>query len=180
MIASLPLYGLVAEFPSSDALVAAAARTREAGYKHMDAYSPFPVEGLAEALGFRKTLIPYVVLLGGIAGGVGGYLMQWYTAVYAYPINSGGKPLDSWPAFVPVTFEMVILVASLFALFGMLALNGLPMPYHPLFNVPRFAAHATQDGFFLAVEASDPLFDEEDTRRFLESLGATEVADVPQ
>src|SRR5262249_23768 len=132
------LYGLLAEFDSPTALVEAARRAREAGYRNMDAYSPFPVEGLAEALGFRRTRIPLRGFLGGRLGCVGGYLMQYYAAVIGYPINVGGRPFNSWPMFIPVTFELTVLCAALFAVFGLLALNGLPMPYRPLFHVPRF------------------------------------------
>ena len=133
------LYGLMAEFEAPEALLEAARRAYVTGYRHMDAYSPFPVEGLAAAIGFQRTQLPLVVLLGGIIGGVGGFLLQYYAAVIDYPLNVGGRPLNSWPAFIPVTFELTILMAALFAVLGMLALNGLPMPYHPVFNVPRFA-----------------------------------------
>ena len=172
------LYGLLAEFASATDLVAAARQVREAGYVRTDAFSPYPVEGLSEGLGFRKTRVPLVVLTGGILGAATGYLMQYYFTVHAYPFDVGGRPVHIWPAFIPVTFEMTILTAALFAVLGMLALNGLPMPYHPVFNVPRFA-RATRDGFFLCVEATDPLFDLQSTRGFLTSLGATEVNDVP-
>ena len=173
-----PIYGLLAEFDDANALVAATRRAYESGYRRMDAYSPFPMEELSDALGFRKTRLPLVVLIGGILGGTTGFLMQYYTAVIDYPINVGGRPLNSWPAFVPVTFEMTILGAALFAVLGMLALNGLPMPYHPVFNVPRFAL-ASRDRFFLCVEATDPLFDRAGTARFLAELGPREVVEVP-
>jgi len=172
------LYGLVAEFENQDRLVEATRRAHEQGYRRMDAYAPFPVDELAEALGFQRTHISLVVLIGGVIGGVGGYALQYYASVIAYPLNSGGKPLDSWPAFIPVTFETTILGAALFAVVGMLFLNGLPMPYHPLFNVERFS-HVTRDGFFLCIEAVDPNFDLEKTRDFLRSLGSREVYDVP-
>jgi hypothetical protein len=175
----LPPYGLVAEFETPAALVQAAGRAREAGYKRMDAYSPFPVEGLNDALGQKPTLLPLVVLLGGVMGGLGGYLLQYYTAVHTYPLNVGGRPLHSWVMFLPVTFECTILGASLTAVFGMLGMNGLPMPYHPLFNVERFAL-ASRDRFFLAIRAVDPKFDLAQTRQFLEGLGAREVTEVPQ
>jgi hypothetical protein len=171
------LYGMLAEFNTPDELLAATRRAREAGYQQMDAYTPFPVEGLAEALGFQRTGLPFLVLLGGIVGGVGGYLMQYWMAAIDYPLNVGGRPLHSWPAFIPVTFELTILVAALAAVLGMLALNGLPMPYHPLFNVPRFEL-ATRNSFFLCIEARDPKFDRDETRRFLESVKAREVSDV--
>jgi hypothetical protein len=159
----------MAEFDGPGALLEAARHTYEEGYRHMDAYSPFPVHGLAEAIGFRRTHLPLLVLLGGIAGGVGGYGLQYWISVVAYPLNVGGRPLHSWPAFIPVTFELIILGAALAAVLGMLALNRLPMPYHPLFNVPAFGL-ATRDRFFLCIEATDPKFDVEETRRFMESL----------
>jgi hypothetical protein len=173
------IYGLVAEFENPSDLVAAAHAAHEDGYRRMDAYTPFPVEELAETIGFTKTRVPLVVLIGGIVGCVGGFLMQYYACVISYPLNVGGRPFDSWPAFIPITFELTILFASLFAVFGMLGLNGLPMPYHPLFHIPEFA-RASQDRFFLCVEAIDPKFDLESTRQFLASLGAMEVKEVPQ
>jgi len=172
-----PIYGLLAEFDNAQALVTATHQAHEKGYRHMDAFSPFPVEGLAEALGFHKTRMPLLVLIGGILGGVSGYAMLYYSAVISYPINVGGRPFHSWPAFVPITFEMTILGAALFAILGMLALNGLPMPYHPLFNVARFAL-ASRDRFFLCIEATDPQFDLAGTRRFMLDLHAREVSDV--
>src|SRR5262245_52770035 len=132
------LYGLLAEFPSAEALVAAAQRTREAGFRRFDAYAPFPVEGLPEAIGFRQSELPMLVLLGGIFGGCGAFFMQWFSATIHYPLNVGGRPFNSWPAFIPVTFELTILGASLAAVLGMIVMNGLPMPHHPLFNVERF------------------------------------------
>ena len=170
------LYGLMAEFEAPEALLEAARRAYVTGYRHMDAYSPFPVEGLAAENGFQRTRLPLVVLLGGIIGGVGGFLLQYYAAVIDYPLNVGGRPLNSWPAFIPVTFELTILVAALFAVLGMLALNGLPaLP--AVFNVPRFAL-ASRDHFFLCIEARDHLFDRQPTQQFLESLGAREVTEV--
>jgi len=173
-----PIYGLMAEFDSAAHLVAAARRVRDEGYRKTDAFSPFPVEGLDEALGVRPTRLPFLVLLGGLLGASGGYFMLYYSAVYDYPFNVGGRPFHSWPAFIPITFELTILTAALFAVFGVLALNGLPMPYHPVFNVPRFAL-ASRDRFFLCVEATDPKFHAEETRRFLEGLSPREVAEVP-
>ena len=172
-----PVFGLMAEFEKPDDLIAAARRVRESGYKIVEAYSPFPVEGLTDALGFRGTNVPLLVLIGGIIGCVGGYLMQYYVAVIDYPNNIGGRPLNSWPSFVPITFELTVLIAALFAVLGMLALNGLPMPYHPVFNVPRFAL-SSRDRFFLCIEADDPLFDREETRRFLERLVPRQVSEV--
>src|SRR6266540_3599466 len=177
MRARLPLYGLMAEFDSPADLLDAAQRAYEEGYRRMDAYTPFPVHGLAEALGFHRTRLPLLVLFGGIAGCIGGYCLQYWIAAIDYPLNVGGRPLNSWPAFIPVTFELTILVAALSAVLGMLALNGLPMPYHPLFNMPRFAL-ATHDRFFLCIEARDPKFDRAETRRFLESVAVGEVAEV--
>ena len=171
------LYGLMAEFETSEAVVAAVRRAYQEGYRRMDAYTPMPVEGLAEELGFHHTRLPLIVLLGGIAGGVGGFLLQYYTSVIDFPLNVGGRPLNSWPAFIPITFEMTILVAALSAVLGMLALNGLPRPYHPVFNVSRFAL-ATRNRFFLCVEGTDPKFDLVATKRFLESLSPREVSEV--
>ena len=174
----IPVYGLMAEFDSAQHLVDAAHHTHQAGYQKIDAYSPFPIEGLAEAMGFTKNRVPLVVLIGGLIGGLTGYLMQWWIATVSYPVNVGGKPYHSWPSFIIVTFEMTILFAGLSAVFGMLALNGLPMPYHPVFNVPRFAM-ATKDRFFLIVFSSDLKYDPEQTRRFLESQGGRFVTEVP-
>jgi Alternative complex III, ActD subunit len=175
----VPPYGLVAEYDSAQALVEAASKARHAGYRRMDAYSPFPIEGLTDALGHPTTRLPLVVFLGGLLGGLAGYFLQYYTSVHSYPFNVGGRPFHSWPAFIPVTFECTILGAALSAVFGMLALNGLPMPYHPLFNVERFAL-ASRDRFFLAIRAIDPKFDLAETRRFLEGTGAREVTEVQQ
>lgn len=171
------VYGLMAEFETPEDLLAAAEYAREAGYQRMDAYTPFPVEGLAEAIGFRRTWLPLLVLIGGIIGCVGGYFLQYWISVIDYPLNIGGRPLHSWPAFVVVTFELTILVAALSAVLGMLALNGLPMPYHPVFNVPRFAL-ATRDRFFLCIEATDPKFDPDETRRFLERSQPRQISEV--
>ena len=171
-------YGVIAEFASAQSLVDAANAAREAGYKEMDAYSPFPIHGLSEAVGFHHTKLSAIVLAGGVIGGVGGFLMCWYANVIAYPLNIGGKPNNSWPAWIPITFECAILVAALAAVFGMLALNGLPMPYHPVFNVKRFD-QASRDKFFLVIQARDPKFEIDDTWRFLETLGPREVTDVP-
>ncbi len=171
-------YGLMAEFDTPDHVVEAARRTNEAGYRKIDAYSPFPIEELSEAIGFHRNSVPLVVLIGGILGGLSGYLLQWWISTVSYPINVGGRPHNSWPAFIVVTFEMTILFAGIFAVFGMLALNGLPMPYHPVFNVPRFA-FATKDRFFLIVFASDPKYNAEETRRFLESLEPRSISEVP-
>jgi Protein of unknown function (DUF3341) len=172
-----PLYGLMGEFDSPETLLTAACGAFAEGFRKMDAYSPFPVDGLAEALGFRRTLVPLVVLIGGIIGCIGGFFLQYWVSVIDYPINVGGRPLNSWPSFIPVTFELTILLAALSAFFAVLALNGLPMPYHPVFNVDRFEL-ASRSRFFLCIESSDPKFDRDNTRRFLETAGAQGVYEV--
>jgi len=171
------IYGLMAEFDTPGELLKAAASARAGGYRKMDAYTPYPVEGLAEALHFRATQVPLITLLGGIIGCLGGYGMQYWVAAVNYPVNVGGRPLNSWPAFIPVTFELAILGAALAAVLGMLALNGLPMPYHPVFHVPRFAL-ASRDRFFLCIEARDPKFDRQATAQFLKSLTPREITEV--
>lgn len=172
------IYGLMAEFDTPTGLVEAARETFAAGYKKIDAYSPFPIEELAEAIGFRRNNVPLVVLIGGLLGGLSGYLMQYWISAVSYPVNVGGKPYHSWPAFIVVTFEMTILFAGMAAVFGMLALNGLPMPYHPVFHVPRFA-FATKDRFFLIIFSSDAKYDASGTRSFLESLHPRSISEVP-
>ncbi len=173
-----PIYGILAEFDSSTDLVYATKAAYAAGYRKMDAYSPFPIEEASEALGFHKSRVPLIVLLGGLLGGLSGFGLQYWINVISYPLNIGGKPYDSWPAFIVPTFELTILFAGLAGVFGMFALNGLPMPYHPLFNVDRFSA-VTRDKFFLCVEAADPKFDLVDTQRFMESLKPVSIAEVP-
>ncbi len=172
------IFGLMAEFASVDALFAATRRARLAGYREMDAYTPYAVEGLAEELGEGKTRVPVVVLIGGLVGAGAGFLMQYWSMAVDYPFNAGGRPLNSWPAFIPVAFEMMILVASISAFLSMLFMNDLPRPHHPLFNVPQFA-RASQDRFFLCIEATDPQFDAERTLAFLSvaesHLGIVEV-----
>ncbi|HEY0404283.1 MAG TPA: DUF3341 domain-containing protein [Pyrinomonadaceae bacterium] len=172
-----PLYGLMAEFDNPTDLVAAAREAYEAGYRKINGYSPFPIEELQEAIGFHKTGMPLIVLIGGVIGAVLGYGMQYYLAVIDYPLNVGGRPFHSWPSFVPITFEMTVLCAGLAAVFGMLALNGLPQPYHPVFNAPNFEM-ASRDRFFLAIEAKDSLFEYDKTLQFMKSLNAREVVDV--
>ena len=166
-----PIYGVMAEFDNPTALVNAARRAREEGYRKLDAYSPFPIEELSDALHLHKNKLPLIVLLGGITGVLAGYLMQYYVTVIYFPINIAGRPLHSWPAYIIITFEMTILFSALAAVFGLLGLCGLPMPYHPVFNVPRFAL-ASRNRFFLCIEATDPLFDRKKTCGFLEIAGA--------
>lgn len=175
--ASAPLFGLMAEFDDAEALLARARQTYQAGYRKLSAYSPFPVEGLSEALGQRRTRLPYLALGGGILGALGGFFLQYYAAVINYPWNIGGRPLNSWPSFMIVTFELTILVAAAATVLGMLLRNGLPRPYHPVFNAPRFKL-ASQDRFFLCIKANDSQFDLAETRQFLENLGPADVVAV--
>ena len=172
-----PLYGLMAEFDGPASLISATKKASAAGYRRMDAFTPYPVEGLAELMGFHHTMVPLIVLIGGITGCLGGFFLQYYIAVLDYPINIGGRPLNSWPSFIVITFELTVLVAALSAFLGMLALNKLPMPNHPVFNVPHFAL-ASRDRFFLVIEASDPQFNPKETEQFLQSLKAREVTEV--
>ena len=172
------IYGLMAEFDTPGQVVAAARKTHAAGYRKIDAYSPFPIEELAEAIGFHHNGVAPVVLAGGALGCLTGYLMQWWISTVSYPVNIGGRPLHSWPSFIVVTFELTILFAVLSAVFGMLALNGLPMPYHPTFNVPRFA-FASKGKFFLIIFSSDPKYAAAETRAFLESLSPHSISEVP-
>jgi hypothetical protein len=173
------LYGLMAEFDNPTDVVEAARATYDAGYRRINAYSPYPIEELSEAIGFHSTRLPLIVLIGGIIGGLLGYGLQYYVAVIDYPLNVGGRPYHSWPSFIPITFEMTILFAALSAVFGMLALNKLPQPYHPVFNAERFAL-ASRDRFFLVIEANDPKFDQDKARIFLNSLNPKGVVDVEQ
>lgn len=173
------LYGILAEFENPTELVDAIHKAREAGYRRMEAYTPFPVEEVVEALHQSSTVLPLLVFLGGLAGGVGGFFMQWYATVVSYPVITSGKPLYSWPMYIPITFELTVLCAALTAVLGMLALNGLPMPYHPLFNVPRFAA-ATRDRFFLCLQSRDPLYDPDRTKQLLGGLTRYPVMEVPR
>lgn len=171
------LYGLMAEFDEPEELLAAAERAHDEGYRDMDAYTPVPIEGLAEAIGFRRTVVQKIVFVAGCLGATGGFMLCWWMTVVAYPHNVAGRPLNSWPAYVPITFESMVLIACLTAVIGMLALNGLPQPYHPLFNVKEFD-RASRDRFFLCIEATDPKFDIEDTRGFLQSLEPLGVLEV--
>ena len=170
-------WGLMAQFDSATAIVEAARRARDAGFTKLDAYSPYPIHQLDEALRLPRTILPWLVLAGGIAGMLGGFALQYWASVIEYPINIGGRPLASWPAFVVPAYETTILLAAITAVVGMIALNGLPRPYHPVFNVPEFAA-ATGERFFLTIEADDPKFDPVLTRRFLEELRPLGVSDV--
>jgi hypothetical protein len=171
------LYGLMAEFDTPGQLVTAAERTRLVGYKKIDAYSPIPIEELNEALDLKRTRLPLIVLIGGICGGLAGYGLEYWSSVIEYPMNVGGRPFHSWPQFIPVTFETTVLGAALSAFVGMWALNGLPQPYHPVFNVPAFE-RASRDRFFLVIETADPRFDAQATRAFLEGLHPVGVSDV--
>lgn len=171
------LYGMLAEFEHPEELLQAARQTYAAGYRRIDAFTPYPVEGLNEALGFARTRLPFVVLIGGLTGCLTGFLLQYITAVEVYPLNVGGRPLNSWPAFIPVTFELTVLFAALAAVLGMLGMNSLPTPHHPVFGVPQFE-RASRDRFFLCIKAKDPRFEVEGVRRFLDSMGPAEVIEV--
>src|SRR5437899_9263623 len=171
------LFGVMGEFSTPEDLLAATRKTREAGYKRVEAYTPFPVEGLSEAVGFKWTAVPLLTLMGGLGGGMTGFGLQYWVAAIAYPLNIGGRPFNSWPAFIPVTFELTVLGAALSAVFGMLALNRLPQPHHPVFNVHRFT-HASTDRFFLCIESRDPKFHLADTARMLQEVHAHHVSEV--
>jgi hypothetical protein len=172
------LYGVMAEFAKPEELIAAARKVREAGYTRVDGFTPYPIEELSHALGHPRSKVPLIVLLGGLSGGLGGFLLQYWVSVIHYPLNVGGRPYFSWPAFIVPSYECTILAASLAAAIGMIVLNGLPKPYHPVFNVERFSAHASQDRYFLVIEARDPKFDHWGTRQLLTNLHAFEVSDV--
>jgi len=171
------IYGVIAEFENPTALVNAARAAHEMGYRRLDAYSPFPIEELTAALHLHKNMLPLIVLVGGILGGLTGWLLQYYVTVVYFPINVAGRPLDSWPMYIVIVFELTILFAAISAVLGLLALCGLPMPYHPVFGVPRFAL-ASRNRFFLCIEARDPLFDRQRTCDFLETLEPREVSEV--
>lgn len=172
-----PVYGIMAEFETPEQVLQAAMRTHAAGYKKVDAFTPIPVEGLAEAIGFEWTSLPMVVFTGGFLGGCTGFFMCWYANVISFPLNIGGKPLNSWPAWIPITYELTILGAALAAVFGMIIMNGLPRPYHPVFNVPDFV-RASSDRFFLVIKARDSKFDLVSTKAFLQELNPRGVFEV--
>jgi Alternative complex III, ActD subunit len=171
-------YGVVGEFETPKKLIQAAEKAHAAGYRNMDAYAPFPVEGLSEALGLKRSLVPLVTLTGGLLGGLSAFGFQYWVSVISYPENIGGRSLNSWPAFIPVTFELTVLGASLFAVFGMLAMNKLPQPHHPLFNVERFQKHASVDRFYLCLEATDPKFAVAEATKFLKEIEAQNISEV--
>ena len=175
---SAPIYGLMAEFASADRLVAAARHARESGHARIEAYSPFPIEGLDDAVGFPGSRVPLATLIGGFVGGAGGFFLQWYAAVVDYPINIGGRPTNSWPAFIPITFEMTVLFAALTAVVTMIVANGLPRLRHPVFNVREFEL-STRNRFFLCLRADAPKFDESQARHFLERLEPLKIVEVP-
>jgi len=172
------IYGLLAEFDEPERVLEAAHKTRAAGYMRAEAYAPFPVHGLAEALGFHKTRVPLIVLVCGMLGAISGFGMCWYANVLSYTWNIGGRPPNSWPAWIPITFELMVLGASFGAVLGMLGLNGLPRPHHPVFNIPDFAM-ASRNRFFLVIQAVDERFDREQTRQFLEGLAPKAIFEVP-
>jgi hypothetical protein len=175
---STPLYGLMAEYETAKQVLEATRRAREAGYRDMDAYTPYTVEGLSSELGLPRTRVPFVVLVAAMVGAGAGFFMQYYSMAIDYPFNVGGRPENSWPVFIPITFEVMVLVASLGALLGMFFLNGLPRPHHAVFNVPRFE-HASQDRFFLCIESVDPKFDLHGTRQFLSESHPVGIMEVP-
>jgi hypothetical protein len=179
MQAPSEIYGVIAEFDSPNALIEASRKAREAGYRKMDAYSPFPIEEVSEEIMPGNTGVPLIVLIFGVLGALSGFLLQAYGMFIDYPYNIGGRPnnITNWPSMIPITFELGILLASFGAVFGMIALNGLPMPYHPVLNAPRFE-RASQDAFFLCIESADPLFDRVQTPQFLRELSPLQVSEV--
>lgn len=172
------LYGLLAKFETPEDLVAASRRVYEAGYRKFDAYTPYPVEGLSQAMQLKPSPIPYLVLAGGIIGGITGFGMQTFATVFDYPLNIGGRPLFSWPAYIPITFEMIILLAAVTGFLGLFFFTRFPEPYHPVFRSEDFNQHASQDGFYLGIEAADPQFDLDRTRRFLTEAGSVQVSEI--
>ena len=177
MVKQHPLYGVLAEFENTEDLISAVRRVREAGYAKIDAFTPFPVEGLAEAVGFSASRVPVITFIGGLIGCFGGFFLQYYPNVLGYPLNIGGRPENSWPAFIPITFELTILSAALATVFGMLALNGLPTPYHPVFSAPRFQL-ASRNRVFLCIKARDPKFNLEAVKKLLAGLRATDITEI--
>jgi hypothetical protein len=171
------VFGLMAEFIEHDQVLHAARRTYAEGYRNIDAFSPFPIEGLAEAIGHEHTNVPFVTLIGGMIGGLGGYFMQWIAMARLYPLNVGGRPYNSWPNFIPITFELTILIASLTAFISVFIFNRLPELHHPVFNTPEFS-RASIDRFFLLIEADDPMFNLARTQTFLKGLGAYKISTV--
>lgn len=174
----LKFYGLLAKFDTPEKLVDAARRVVEAGYRQFDAYTPYPLEELGQAMHLKPSPLPYVILAGGIFGGVGGFFMQTYATVVDLPLNIGGRPLFSWPAYIPVTFELIVLFAAVAGVLGLFIVTRFPQPYHPVFNSEDFVEHGSTDSFYLDIEASDPVFDLERTRQFLQKLGAVQVSEV--
>lgn len=172
------LFGLLARYDSEEALTAAAGKVYDAGYRNFDAYSPYPVEGLMENMRLKPSPIPWIVLAGGLLGALGGFGMQAFATVVDYPQNIGGRPMFSWPAYIPITFELTVLLGALLGVLGLFALTRFPQPYHPVFNSEDFNAHASKDGFYLGIEAGDPKFDLERTRKLLEDLGAIGVSEI--
>jgi hypothetical protein len=171
------LYGLLAEFHSPEEIVKAAVAVHAAGYRKVDAYTPYPMEEVLDALHLHETHVPKLALAGGLLGLAAGWGLQYWSSVIAYPLNIGGRPFNSWPAFIVPTFETTVLGAAFATVFGMLLLNGFPQPYHPVFNVKSFAT-ASRDRFFLCIESRDPMFDAHQTRELLRGLGASEVSEV--
>lgn len=176
--ASPNLYGLLAKFETPEALVAASQRVYEAGYRKFDAYSPYPVQGLSNAMRLKPSPMPYLILAGGLLGGIAGFAMQTYATVIDYPMNIGGKPLFSWPAYIPITFEMIILLAAVTGVLALFFFTRFPQPYHPVFRSEDFNQHASQDAFYLSIEASDAKFDLQQTQRFMQEAGAVQVSEI--
>jgi hypothetical protein len=172
------LYGLLAKFNTQEELITASNRVYSEGYQKFDAYSPYPVAELAQAMHVRSSPLPFVILGGGIFGGVGGFLMMAFATVRDYPLNIGGRPLFSWPAYIPITFELTVLFGALAGILGLFVVARFPQPYHPVFNSEDFNAHGSQDAFYLSIEAGDPKFDLQRTRSFLESLGSAQVSEI--
>ena len=174
------LYGLMAEFDDPTSLVAAANRTQEAGYRRYDSYSPYPIHELFDAMHCHDRRVSFIVLCGGIVGALTGFALQSWVSAVDYPLNIGGRPFISWPMFIPVTFELTILFAAFSAMFAWIGLSGLPLPYHPVFNVQRFRSRGSGEGFFLAIESTDPKFDRQGTFEFLQGLGPREINEVEE